>query len=76
MAGHRDSRAAALADQALGGHFKTGHLWTGQNRPFRAAETSDRLPRGLLLTQVGVSLGAPAARTALEDVGVMEQAVE
>jgi hypothetical protein len=21
----------------LGGHLKTGHLWTGQNRPFRMA---------------------------------------
>jgi hypothetical protein len=62
--------------RALGGHFKTGHLWTGQNRPFPAAETSDGLPRGLLLAQVGVSLGAPAARTALEDVSVMEEAVE
>jgi hypothetical protein len=28
------------SDRFLGGHFKTGHLWTGQNRPFRiAAET-------------------------------------
>jgi hypothetical protein len=71
------SATAAVADEAtLGGHFKTGHLWTGQNRPFPAAETSDGLPRGLLLAQVGVSLGTPAAWTALEDVSVVEEAVE
>jgi hypothetical protein len=28
-----------LFRQDLGGHFKTGHSWTGQNRPFLAAET-------------------------------------
>jgi len=27
-----------LTAEHLGGHFKTGHLWTVQNRPFRSAE--------------------------------------
>jgi len=26
---------------SLGGRLKTGHSWTGQNRPFRVAETGD-----------------------------------
>jgi len=26
-----------MAGEALGGHFKTGHAWTSQNRPWRVA---------------------------------------
>jgi hypothetical protein len=33
--------AGIRALKPLGGHFKTGHLWTGQNRPFPAAETGE-----------------------------------
>jgi hypothetical protein len=54
------------------GHLKAGHWWTGQIRPPRGAGLS----RGLLLTQVGVELGAPAARAALEDISVMEEPVQ
>ena len=54
--------------------------WTAQNPPLidtsnpaisRATETRGVLLRGLLRTQVGVDLGAPAPWSALEDVGVM-----
>jgi YD repeat-containing protein len=30
---------ASTSGYALGGHVKTGHLWTAQKRPFRRAET-------------------------------------
>jgi len=54
--------------------------WTGQIPPLidtsnpaisDAAETNGVLLRGLLRTQVGVHFGAPAARPALEHVGMM-----
>ena len=47
---------------------KTGHQ--------RATETGWYLARSLLGPQICVDLGAPAPRAALEDVGVVEQAVE
>jgi PAS domain S-box-containing protein len=28
---------SAIRDVTLGGHFKTGHAWTSQNRPWRVA---------------------------------------
>ena len=62
--------------QGLGGHLKSGHLWTGQNRPFRDGRDRCCLPRSLLLTQVDAGLGAPAPWSALEDVSVMEEAVQ
>ena len=60
--------------------------WTAQNRPLIdtskpattgvAAETNGVLLRGLLGAQVGLDLGAPAPRSAFEDVRVMEQPIE
>src|SRR5690349_6043166 len=50
-------------------HFKTGHHGV-------AAETNGVLLRGLLGAQVGLDLGAPAPRSAFENVGVMEQPIE
>jgi hypothetical protein len=59
-------------DPGLGGHFKTGNLWTVKpGNSLRPAETGEVLLRCRLRAQVGVDLGAPAARPALEDVGVM-----
>ena len=67
-------------------HGRVDPRWTPRNRPFvdgskpaiseLASETSRGLLRSRLLTQVGVDLGAPAARAALEHVGVMQQAIE
>jgi hypothetical protein len=60
--------------------------WTAQNRPLIdtskpattgvAAETNGVLLRSLLGAQVGLDLGAPAPRSAFEDVRVMEQPIE
>jgi hypothetical protein len=54
---------------AINRQFKTHHFW-------RATETRGVLLRGLLRAQVGVDLGAPAARPALEHVGMMQQPIE
>ena len=54
---------------ATRGRFKAGHHGV-------ASETGGGLPRSLLRVQVGVDLGAPASGPALEDVGMVEQAVE
>ena len=49
-------------------HFKTGH--------HGAAETNGVLLRSLLGAQVGLDLGAPAPRSAFEDVRMMEQPIQ
>jgi hypothetical protein len=55
----------------LGGHFKTGHQRTRQNRPPEAAsETGLNLLR-LFLPQIGVDPRAPAPWAALKDVGMV-----
>ena len=41
-----------------------------------AAETGGVLPRGLRGTQVGLDLRAPAAWPALEDMAMMQQAIQ
>ena len=66
-----------LSDEDLGGQGKTGHLSTLQNRPFPVSGR-DRLSSisFLPLTQIGMDLRAPAARSALEHMGVMEQPIE
>ena len=66
--------------------FKLRPRWTAQNRPLIdtskpattdvAAETNGVLLRGLLGAQVGLDFGAPAPRSAFEDVRVMEQPIE
>jgi hypothetical protein len=66
--------------------FFNSPRWTSENRPFPdtakpaisgvAIETSGVLLRGLLGAQVGLDLRAPAARSALEHVRVMEQPIE
>jgi len=58
--------------QNLGGHLKTGHRSTPQNRPPRGADRDREvlLCRGLR-TQVGVDFGPPAPRSAFEHVCVM-----
>ena len=60
--------------------------WTPQKRPLidtskpaisgMAAETGGVLPRGLRGTQVGLDLRAPAAWPALEDMAMMQQAIQ
>ena len=60
--------------------------WTPQKRPLidtakaaisgMAAETGGVLPRGLCGTQVGLDLRAPAAWPALEDMAMMQQAIQ
>ena len=57
------------SNPAIDRHFKTGHH--GGSRDWLLV-----LLRGHPLTQVGLDLGAPAARPALEDVGMVQQAVE
>jgi len=54
---------------ATRGRLKTGHHGV-------ASETGGGLPRSHFLAQIGVDLGAPAAGSALEDVSVMQEAVE
>ncbi len=54
---------------ATRGRFKTGHHGV-------ASETGGGLPRSHFLTQIGVDLGAPAAGSALEDVSMVQEAVE
>jgi hypothetical protein len=66
--------AALLPEAAvcLGGQGKSGHLSTVQNRPFLAAtETHGVLLRAVLVAQVGLELGAPTPRPALEHMRVM-----
>ena len=53
---------------ATSGRVKTGHHGV-------ATETGRCLPRCLLLLQVGVGFSAPAAWAALEDMGVVKEAV-
>jgi hypothetical protein len=63
-----------------------GPWWTAQNRPLIdtskpattgvAAETNGVLLRGLLGAQVRLDLGAPAPRSAFEDVRMMEQPIQ
>ncbi len=48
---------------------KTGHQGVGPR-------LDSVLRRGVLVAQVGLALGAPAPQAALEDVGVVEKAVE
>ena len=60
--------------------------WTPQKRPLidtskpaisgMAAETGGVLPRGLRGAQVGLDLRAPAAWPALEDMAMMQQAIQ
>ena len=60
--------------------------WTGQNRTVTdtskpattgvAVETNRVLLRGLLGAQVGLDLGAPAGRSALEDGRVTQEPIE
>ena len=54
---------------AIGGRVKTGHT---DGAPRRVSSYCV----ALLGTQVGVDLGPPAARSALEDVGVVQEAIE
>ena len=57
----------------LGGHLKTGHLSTLQNRPLsRGGRDRGCLPQGCLRAQVGLDFRAPAPWTAFQDVGVVE----
>jgi len=66
--------------------LQTTPLWTAQNRPLIdtskpattgvAAETNGVLLRGLLWAQVGLDLGAPASRSAFEEVRMMEQPIK
>ena len=63
-----------------------GPRWTPQKRPLidtskaaisgMAAETGGVLPRGLRGAQVGLDLRAPAAWPALEDMAMMQQAIQ
>ena len=60
--------------------------WTPQKRPLidtskpaisgMATETGGVLPRGLRGAQVGLDLRAPAAWPALEDMAMMQQAIQ
>lgn len=73
-----------LTDSAFG--VAGAPRWTSENRPFLdtakpaisgvAIETSGVLLRRRLGTQVGLDLRAPAARSALEHVRMMEQPIE
>ena len=42
--GYWTASFVAVVGVILGGHLKTGHSWTGQNRPFREPETRVYLP--------------------------------
>ena len=78
-----------LLESELFGHEKeafTGPRWTPQKRPLidtskpaisgMAAETGGVLPRGLRGAQVGLDRRAPAAWPALEDMAMMQQAIQ
>ena len=66
--------------------FAATPRWTPQKRPLidtskpaisgMAAETGGVLPRGLRGAQVGLDLRAPAAWPALEDMAMMQQAIQ
>jgi transposase len=61
--------SADTSKPAIDRHVKTGHHERGDR-------DTGVLLRGRLRTQVGLDLGAPAARSTLEDVRMMEEPVE
>lgn len=62
---------------SLGGHLKSGHRSTRQNRPpRRGVRDRSGLSHSFLWSQIGLYFRAPAARSALEHMGVMEQLIE
>ncbi len=74
LLGFGDTSAEAL--KRLGGRVKSRNLSTVQIPQFPAAtETGDVLLRHVLRAQVGVHLRPPAPWSALEDMGVMQQAI-
>ena len=60
--------------QTLGGHFKTGQRGSPQKRPMEMARDGDVLP--FRTSTVQARFGTPASGTALENVTVMEKAVQ
>ena len=58
----------------LGGHFKTGQRGSPQKRPMEMARDGDVLP--FRTSTVQARFGTPASGTALENVTVMEKAVQ
>jgi hypothetical protein len=61
--------------KGLRGHLKSGHAWSGQNRPCTKA-VLDRLFLLCRRLRKQVCFCAPASRTALEYVSVVKQSVE
>ena len=59
----------------LGGQVKSGQSWTPQNRPAERPGQG-HLPRGFFLRQGLTDFGAPAAGAALEDVAMVQQAIQ
>jgi hypothetical protein len=67
---HALPRNAVIKD--LGGHLKTGHHSTGQNRPPQTGDRDDGvLLRDGLRTQIGGDFRPPAAGATLQHVRVM-----
>jgi hypothetical protein len=62
------SASVDTSKAASRGHFKTGHHGAGRDH--------GGVTCGDLFSQVGVQLGPPAPRTALEDVSLVEKPVE
>ena len=73
-----DELSRQKGESSLGGHLKSGPL-IDTSKPAisgMAAETGGVLPRGLRGAQVGLDLRAPAAWPALEDMAMMQQAIQ
>jgi hypothetical protein len=66
--------AGPLVVVALRGQVKSGQSGTGQIRPVIPGQ--GRVPRRGSGLQVGLQLRAPATKIALEDVCVVEEAIE
>jgi hypothetical protein len=59
----------------LGGHVKTGHAWSLQNRPCEMAQDVILFYPSLLLIEQAC-FGPPAPRPAFEDMAVVEKAIQ
>jgi hypothetical protein len=62
---------SSCLNSARNPRFKTGNLWTGQNRQLRAAETSEFYFVPSSVRKIGLHLGPPAPWSAFEHVRVM-----